>query len=76
VDCGLEPCSAGGGASGAATDATAVDIVNVLEFRCSDYSYGFESQDIFSSSVKRKRRHSRFQDRLRSLTGRVRVQVE
>jgi hypothetical protein len=74
VDCGLESGSAGGGASGGATDATAVDIAKVLEYRCSDSSYGFQSQDISSSSVKRTRRHSRFEDRLRSFTFRVSVQ--
>ncbi len=37
LDCGLEPGSDGGGASGAATDATAVDMTKVIEERyCSD----------------------------------------
>lgn len=73
VDCGLEAGSAGGGASGA---ATAVDIANVLEYGCSDCNFGYESQKILSSTVKRKRRHSRFKDRLRSFTYPVNVQVE
>lgn len=79
MDCGLESESRGGGASGAATDATAVDMAKTFEGNaCNSGSYWFESQDVSKtrSNVRRKSLQSRFQDRLRCFTGRMDVQVQ